>query len=88
MLRSWDFQDWRLLKEWVNARDKYDNDWNSPRWTSSETVVGQGFEETLNFYNFIQKGSKMDDLQLDLLFPIKGKADYRLQRKRCLNGRY
>jgi DNA-binding transcriptional MerR regulator len=74
VLRSWDFEDWRLLKEWVNASDKYDNDWNSPRWTSPETIAGQGFEETLNFYNYIQKGSKMNDLQLDLLFPIKEKG--------------
>lgn len=74
VLRSWDFQDWRLLREWVNASDKYDNDWNSPRWTSPETIAGQGFEETLNFYNYIKKGSKMEDLQLDLLFPIKEKA--------------
>lgn len=74
VLRTWDFQDWRLLKEWVNASDKYDNDWDSPRWVSPETVAGQGFEETLNFYNFIQKGSKMEDLQLDLLFPIKEKG--------------
>lgn len=74
VLRTWDFEDWRLLKEWVNASDKYDNDWDSPRWTSPETVVGQGFEETLNFYNFIQKGSKMEELQLDLLFPIKEKG--------------
>ncbi|WP_019155226.1 MerR family transcriptional regulator [Robertmurraya massiliosenegalensis] len=74
VLRAWDFQDWSLLKEWVNASDKYDNDWGSPRWLSPETVAGQGFEETLNFYNFIQKGGKMVDLQLDLLFPIKEKA--------------
>lgn len=74
VLRTWDFQDWRLLKEWVNAIDKYDNDWDSPRWTSLKTVVGQGFEGMLNFYNFVQKGSKMEDLQLDLLFPIKEKG--------------
>ncbi|MDQ0090422.1 DNA-binding transcriptional MerR regulator [Paenibacillus anaericanus] len=74
VLRAWDFEDWRLLREWVNASDKYENDWNSPRWTSLETLAGQGFEETLNFYHFIQKGSKMEDLQLDLLFPIKEKA--------------
>lgn len=74
VLRTWDFKDWRLLKEWINASDKYENDWDSPRWTSSETVAGQGFEETLNFYNFVQKGSKMQDLQLDLLFPIKEKG--------------
>lgn len=53
VLRAWDFQDWRRLKEWVNASDKYDNDWGSPRWESPETVFGQGFEETLNFYNYI-----------------------------------
>jgi DNA-binding transcriptional MerR regulator len=75
VLRAWDFQDWRLLREWVNASDKYDNDFNSPRWISEETVAGQGFEETLNFYNFIKKGSKMEDLQLDLLFPIKEKVN-------------
>lgn len=74
VLRAWDFEDWRLLREWVNASDKYDNDWGSPRWISPETVAGQGFEETLNFYNFVQKGGKMEDLQLDLLFPIKEKG--------------
>ena len=74
VLRTWDFEDWRLLKEWVNGSDKYDNDWGSSRWISPETVSGQGFEETLNFYNFIQRGSKMEDLQLDLLFPIKEKG--------------
>jgi DNA-binding transcriptional MerR regulator len=73
VLRSWDFGDWRLLGEWVNASDKYDNDWGSPRWTSLETLVGQGFEEILNYYHYIKKGSRMEDLQLDLLFPIKEK---------------
>lgn len=72
VLREWDFQDWRLLKEWVDASDKYDNDWGSPRWVSEETSAGHGFEETLNFYNYAQKG-EMKDLQLDLLFPIKHK---------------
>ncbi|MCL6459079.1 MAG: GyrI-like domain-containing protein [Gorillibacterium sp.] len=74
VLRSWDFEDWRLLRKWVNASDKYENDWNSSRWTSLETLAGQGFEETLKFYPFVQKGSKMEDLQLDLLFPIKEKV--------------
>jgi DNA-binding transcriptional MerR regulator len=77
VLRTWDFQDWRLLKEWVGASDKYDNDWDSPRWTSPETIAGQGFEETLNFYNYAQNG-EMKDLQLDLLFPIKEKENGRL----------
>lgn len=76
VLRAWDFQDWRRLGEWVNASDKYDNDWGSPRWESPETVYGQGFEETLNFYNYIEKhNSEMSYLQLDLLFPIKEKEN-------------
>ena len=74
VLRTWDFKDWSLLKEWVDASDKYDNDWDFPRWTSLETVSGQGFEETLNFYNYVQNG-EMKDLQLDLLFPIKEKVN-------------
>jgi len=74
VLRAWDFGDWRLLGEWVNASVKYDNDWDSPRWTSPETVSGQGFEETLNFYHHVQSGD-MKDLQLDLLFPIKEKGN-------------
>lgn len=74
VLRSWDFSDWRWLREWVNASEVYDNDWGAPRWTSAETIVGQGFEETLNFYHFIQTHqSDMSRLQLDLLFPIREK---------------
>ncbi len=74
VLRTWDFDDWRKLGEWVNNSEKYDNDWGAPRWESKETVAGQGFEETLNFYNYIKNGAKMEDMQLDLLFPIKEKA--------------
>ncbi|MDR1687172.1 MAG: effector binding domain-containing protein [Clostridiales bacterium] len=72
VLRAWDFADWRRLKEWITASEKYENDWGSPRWESKETQAGQGFEETLNFFNFIQNG-KMENLQLDLLFPIREK---------------
>jgi DNA-binding transcriptional MerR regulator len=76
VLRAWDFQDWRRLREWVDASDKYDNDWGSPRWESPETVFGQGFEETLNFYNYTLKhNSEMSYLQLDLLFPIREKEN-------------
>lgn len=74
VLTNWDFSDWRLLGEWVNASDKYDNDWGSPRWASEETAFGQGFEETLNFFTYMKNGGKMQDMQLDLLFPIKEKA--------------
>ncbi len=76
VLREWDFQDWRRLREWVNASNRYDNDWGSPRWESDETDFGQGFEETLNFYNYIEKhNSQMNYLQLDLMFPIKEKEN-------------
>lgn len=74
VLRAWDFGDWRLLGDWVNASGKYDNDWGSPCGTSPETVSRQGLEETLNFYHFVQNG-EMKDLQLDLLFPIKEKGN-------------
>lgn len=74
VLTNWNFDDWRLLGEWVNASPKYDNDWGAPRWRSKETVCGQGFEETLNFYGFVQNGGRMENMQLDLLFPIKEKA--------------
>ena len=74
VLREWDFQDWRRLKEWVDASDKYESDWGSPRWESAETGYGYGLEETLNLYNFILKhDAEMSYLQLDLLFPIKEK---------------
>jgi DNA-binding transcriptional MerR regulator len=72
VLRNWDFTDWRRLHEWVNASDKYANDWDTPRGDNNK-VTGQGFEETLNFYNYIQKGGKMENLQLDLLLPVREK---------------
>lgn len=74
VLREWDFQDWRRLKEWADASEQYDSDYGSQRWESAETGYGQGFEETLNLYNFIQKyKAEMNYLQLDLLLPIKEK---------------
>lgn len=79
VLRAWDFQDWRRLREWVDSSDKYDSDCDAPRWESAETGYGQGFEETLNLYNFIQKhNAEMSYLQLDLLLPIKEKEHERV----------
>jgi DNA-binding transcriptional MerR regulator/DNA gyrase inhibitor GyrI len=68
VLRSWDFQDWGLLGEWINTSEKYESDVNPE-------LQRRGMEETLNFYNFIQNGGKMEDLQLDLLGAIKEKAN-------------
>jgi len=73
-LRDWDFTYWSLLGDWVNASDTYDNDWGSPRWASDESDFGQGFEETVDFFHYIQKGGHIEDFQLDLLFPIREKA--------------
>lgn len=72
VMRTWD--DWRLLGEWVNASDKYDNAWGEARWTPDETGAGQGFEEQLNYWGHFNNGDfNGDDMQLDLLFPIKEK---------------
>lgn len=73
VLRSWDFEDWRLLGEWVHHSEKYDSDWGLAQGATSETTFRQRFEETLNFYHFIQKDSLMEEMQLDLLYPIKEK---------------
>lgn len=74
VLRTWDFEDWRLLGQWVHQSEKYENDYGTARWTAGETNMGQGFEEQLNYYSMIQNpGYKEGDLQLDLLFPIKEK---------------
>lgn len=59
VLRDWSFQDWRLLTEWVNANEKY------------EEADGPCFEEVLNYFNLMQNGANMEDTQLDLLLPIK-----------------
>ncbi|WP_167957196.1 MerR family transcriptional regulator [Anaerosporobacter faecicola] len=77
VLRTWDFEDWRLLKEWVSNNDKYEEDCDTKRWNSTDTCVGYGFEETLNFYHYIQH-SEMEALQLDLLLPIKEKDKEKL----------
>lgn len=61
VLRDWNFQaDWRLLIEWAKGSEKYEADEGRPY-----------FEETLNYYNLMQNGAKMEDTQLDLLLPIK-----------------
>ena len=59
VLRDWNFQDWRLLQEWVSESERY------------EEAGGPCFEEILNYYNLINNGAKMEDTQMDLLLPIK-----------------
>ena len=59
VLRDWNFQDWRLLQEWVSESERY------------EEAGGPCFEEILNYYNLMNNGAKMEDTQIDLLLPIK-----------------
>ena len=59
VLRDWNFQDWRLLQEWVSESERY------------EEAGGPCFEEILNYYNLMNNGAKMEDTQMDLLLPIK-----------------
>ena len=63
VLRDWNFADWDLLDEWVKASEKYEEAEGTPH-----------FEEVLNYFNLMQNGAKMEDTQLDLLFPIKERA--------------
>ena len=54
-------EDTRFLAEWVNASEKYEFDYERP-----------SFIELLNFYNFVLNS---DDMQSDLLVPIKRIAE-------------
>jgi len=60
VLRDWSFQDWGLLADWVKENERYEEAEGMPH-----------FEEVLNYFYFMQNGAKMEDTQLDLLFPIK-----------------
>ena len=62
VLRDWSWQDWKHLMDWVDNSDKYERD-NGPY-----------FEEMLNYYNLVNAGDNMEDLQFDLLLPIKERA--------------
>lgn len=83
VLRSWDFSDWRRLKNWVKGNEKYESDWTS-RWGFPESAEGRCFEETLNFYHFVKNGGQMKDLQIDLLFPIRERENS--SSRRILSG--
>ena len=63
VLRDWSFQDWNLLADWVRENERYEEAEGVPH-----------FEEILNFYPFMQNNARMEDTQLDLLFPIKERS--------------
>jgi len=60
VLKDWNFEYWNLLDDWVKASERYEEDESMPH-----------FEEVLNYYYLMNNGAKMEDTQLDLLFPIR-----------------
>lgn len=72
MIMMGNFDHWRLLHEWVTNSDKYENDWPSVRCSPCEDDMDRCLEEQLNYWGNLQNPKfSGDDMQLDLLFPIK-----------------
>ena len=66
------FEEWQWLYEWAQASEKYDIDWRAP-----ERMMGGMLEESLNFINIYDADPESIErqLQLDLLVPLKEKAE-------------
>lgn len=74
MIVMGNFDHWRLLYEWVKSSDKYENDWRTVRCSPCESDMDRCLEEQLNYWGNLQNPDfNSDDMQLDLLFPIKVK---------------
>ena len=72
MIKIGGWGDWSLLKRWVMENGKYIHDWGIARWTPFEEGMEHCLEEQLNFLNNIQNTDfDHNEMQLDLLFPIK-----------------
>ena len=75
MIKMGDFDHWILLKNWVMNNDKYEHDWHSVRYAPYEDDMDRCFEEQLNHWGNLQNPEFInEDMQLDLLFPIKEKT--------------
>ena len=75
MIKMGDFDHWVLLRNWVMNNDKYEHDWHSVRCAPYEDDMDRCFEEQLNYWGNLQNPEfKNDEMQLDLLFPIKEKT--------------
>jgi DNA-binding transcriptional MerR regulator/DNA gyrase inhibitor GyrI len=77
MIKMGDFQEWEWLIQWVFASDKYtyngELDANG-NLTDGEHMHGL-LEEHLNYINHVSlQNTEPEDMQLDLLVPIKEKA--------------
>lgn len=74
MIKMGDFDHWILLRNWVMNNDKYEHDWHSIRCSPYEMDMERCFEEQLNYLNNLKNAEfKNEEMQLDLLFPIKEK---------------
>jgi DNA-binding transcriptional MerR regulator len=69
MIKFGNFHEWAWLDEWVRNSDKYEA---APSPEGSEVMFGC-LEETLNYVNRVQTDAGLEDLQLDLMIPVKEK---------------
>ncbi len=73
MIKMGDFHHWSLLNKWVKNSDKYEVD-SYTRCEPFESDMDCCFEEQLNYWGNLQnKDFNSNDMQMDLLFPIKEK---------------
>lgn len=71
MIPFGNFEEWGLLSEWVNNNEKYESNSADKGY---ECMFGL-LEEHLNYVNHINSiGKEPDNLQLDLLYPIKERS--------------
>lgn len=69
MIRMGDFHEWKWLYVWVMNNDTYEPEWGEP------LCMNGLLEEHINYYTDVTaEGYNNDDIQLDLLFPIKAKS--------------
>ena len=66
-IKMGDFYKWQSFFEWVQKSDEYDYDPREP------LSMGGTMEEHLNAYSFYKQKKSRNNMQLDLLIPIKEK---------------
>lgn|GEM_PF-130378 len=81
MIKMGDFDHWMLLRDWVSENEQYENDWNTVRCSPHEDDMDRCMEEQLNYWGNLQNFNfKHENMQLDLLFPIKKKKKTQLKK--------
>ncbi|MFV0394804.1 MAG: MerR family transcriptional regulator [Coprobacillaceae bacterium] len=68
------FDHWDLLNQWLHDDGRYEFDFSDKRCEPSNNDMDTALEEPLNFINMINNPNfNIENLQLDLLLPIKEK---------------